>query len=388
MDKIVLISNTPTPYRVPLFSEIHRQFRENGYELTMIFLTQGYKRRQWKIEQEFDFPCITLNDLKVQLTQEKMVTLSFSLLPVLFHQHPSLIITTGFSIASLIVWLYCMLAQKPYLLWSGETSGEVIKFRWLRMRVRKLLIKHASSLIAYGTEAERHLLRQMAPFGAEGATKVFKAWNTVDTTYFEQQTGKLRKQKQEILSEFGVSTDAMHLLTVGYLVHRKGIDILLQAVSRMKSRNFILHIVGDGPERKKLEVLSRELNLQGRVIFWGYKQKEELLKFYAIADIFLFPTRFDIWGLVLEEAMACGLPVIASSRAGATVDLVKENENGFIVHPDDIEKTAEYIERLMQDKLLRETFGRRSKEIISSRFTLQHAAMGFVDAVEFVLKRE
>lgn len=169
-------------------------------------------------------------------------------------------------------------------------------------------------------------------------------------------------------------------------MHRKGIDTLLHAVRTIRSQDFILHVVGDGPERQKLEILSRQLNLQNRVIFWGYKQQEELPKYYAIADIFLFPTRFDIWGLVLEEAMACGLPVVASSAAGATADLVKENENGFIVRPDDTETTAKCIERLVQDKLLRETFGSRSREIIASQFTLQHSAKAFVDALEFVLK--
>ncbi len=380
MTKIVLISNAPTPYRLPLFSEIHRHLREKGYELSVIFLTGGYKRRQWRIQEEFDFPCIILNDPKVRVTEEKTVMLPFSLMPVLHRQYASLIITAGFSFASLLVWLYCRLLGKPYLLWSGEVAGGVMKSRWLRCVVRRLLIRHASSVIAYGTEAERYV-HTFSP-----NARVFKAWNTVDTTYFELRAEKLRKQKDVILREFGASGDAIHLLTVGYLVHRKGIDTLLHAVRTIRSQDFILHVVGDGPERQKLEILSRQLNIQNRVIFWGYKQQEELPKYYAIADIFLFPTRFDIWGLVLEEAMACGLPVVASSAAGATTDLVKANENGFIVRPDDTEATAKCIERLMRDKSLRETFGSRSREIIASQFTLQHSAKAFVDAMEFALK--
>jgi glycosyltransferase involved in cell wall biosynthesis len=379
--KILLISNTPTPYRLPLFSEVCRQLSAAGYESLVVFLAGEYKRRKWKISEKFDFPHIVLEDPRVQLTQEKMVSLSFSLIPVLYRQRPSLIITAGFSFASMLVCSYSILTRTPYVLWSGEIDGEVKKFRWLRRLVRMLLIRRAASLVAYGTEAESYL----SSFKQDAT--IFKAWNTVDTTFFSKEHDKLSKQKDEIFRELGLSAESVHILTVGYLVHRKGVDILLEAVGRMSNRNFVLHVVGDGPERQKLESLKNQLNLEGRVFFWGYKQNSELPRFYAVADVFVFTTRFDIWGLVLEEAMACGLPVVASSRAGATVDLVKDKENGFIVDPEDVEGVSELIERLICDRNLRETFGKKSKVRILEQFSIQHSAAAFTDVVRHTLEK-
>jgi len=146
----------------------------------------------------------------------------------------------------------------------------------------------------------------------------------------------------------------------------------------------VLHIIGDGTERVNLEKLAKALGLDKEVFFWGYKQKEELPLFYSIADVFVFPSLYDIWGLVLVEAMACGLPVICSNLAGVAKDVVQNGLNGFVVAPTDYTKMAKYISLLLGDKALQLKMGRKSKEIIRTKINLEKSAEGFQKAIEHV----
>ena len=110
------------------------------------------------------------------------------------------------------------------------------------------------------------------------------------------------------------------------------------------------------------------------IVFAGFRQQEELPRYYAAADIFVFPTRTDPWGLVLNEAMSCALPVIASAAAGAVDDLVKPGVNGFVHMPGDIDALAQHIETLLNSPDMRQNMGnclRRSFKLLRLRKVLR-----------------
>jgi glycosyltransferase involved in cell wall biosynthesis len=120
------------------------------------------------------------------------------------------------------------------------------------------------------------------------------------------------------------------LLYCGIFNCGKRIDNLIKIISLLtRNRNDIkLKLVGDGPHKNQLQALSKQMNLEQFVIFEGFKQKEEMPKHLAEANIFLFPSEYDIWGLVLVEAMAAGLPCISSIHSGATEDLIQDGIPG------------------------------------------------------------
>jgi len=129
--------------------------------------------------------------------------------------------------------------------------------------------------------------------------------------------------------------DKFHLIFIGQLIKRKGIDILLQALSGLKESNWFLDIIGDGKERKNIENLSKILNLSKRAIFHGAKNNMETIELLKTADLLVLPSRFDGWGAVVNEALMCGIPVVCSNACGAA-DLINGSFRGEVFKTESI----------------------------------------------------
>jgi glycosyltransferase involved in cell wall biosynthesis len=158
---------------------------------------------------------------------------------------------------------------------------------------------------------------------------------------------------------------ALKLLTVTNISPLKGLDMLIEALSHLNGPAITLDIVGD--EHRELQYSRRlkasvaRYGLENRVRFHGQQQPHRLANFYADADIFVLPSHCEAFGIVVAEAMAFGLPIVAT-RCGGMLELVTDGDNGFLVPPNDVASLAEAIEILAEDPALRDRFGRRSTE--------------------------
>lgn len=152
------------------------------------------------------------------------------------------------------------------------------------------------------------------------------------------------------------------LLVVCYLLKRKGVDLVIRSIKEVirKNNNIILRIVGDGPQKEKLENLARELNLQDYIIFEGFVENDKIQNYYKKAHIFLSMSRDESWGQMYLEAMASGLPVIASKNTGS-VEIIKDGEFGYLINQEDWEGLAEKLIFLIKNKGLIYKFGRRAR---------------------------
>jgi glycosyltransferase involved in cell wall biosynthesis len=176
------------------------------------------------------------------------------------------------------------------------------------------------------------------------------------------------------------------ILYVGRLTKLKGVDLLIYAYKKVKEKypHIELCLVGDGPDKDGLKKLTERTD---GISFEGYKQYDQLLPYYLNSDLFVLPTLKDVWGLVVNEAMMCRLPVVCSKYAGCCQDLVKEGENGLIVDPENSIALSEAMSQLLSKDGNLSHFGQRSKEIIKD-FTTERTARGFVEAIEFVASKE
>jgi len=226
--------------------------------------------------------------------------------------------------------------------------------------------------IAYGTKAREYMVN----LGAK-PEKVEIGINTVDTNFFRREVEKCR-------NKFKRASNKKTLLFVGYLTKGKRLDLLLGSIKILaESRNdFILKIVGDGPEKDNLIRLANCLGISQFISFEGYKQKESLVNYYAEADCFLFPSEYDIWGLVLVEAMAAGVPCIASIHAGAVKDLIEDGITGFVVDFSNCETVAEKIYDILDNTNFVERLGKKGQNFINENITLQISANGFMQAIQ------
>lgn len=165
------------------------------------------------------------------------------------------------------------------------------------------------------------------------------------------------EEKRTLKTDLGMA-DKPLVLSVGQMIPRKGIDILIRAAASCKDVSF--YIVGGKPTDEYSDL--KETLHADNVFFVDFKRPDELKRYYQAADLFLLPTREDIWGLVINEAMANGLPVVTTDRCVAGLELVRNGENGYIVPAEDVPATVEAIRSVMAADTYQ--MGERSLEII------------------------
>jgi hypothetical protein len=200
--------------------------------------------------------------------------------------------------------------------------------------------------------------------------------NGVDTTHFAPATHRDPSHR----SRLGIPTDAPVIGQVGSLLKRKGADVAIRAIAEPEptARGVRLVLVGEGPEETKLRELSESLGVSDRVTFTG--QDPNPLRFYQhVFDVNLLASRSEAMGLALLEGAACGLPGLGANAEGTPEALI-DGESGILFPSEDHEALARLIERLADDRGLRERMGRRAREIALERFTVERQ-VGEIDGV-------
>jgi len=371
--KILIVTNIPNPYRIPLFNELNKQLQEIGISMKVVFGSSRYSRRQFQLEMtacKFDYEI--LNTIKFHFgNREKTFFLYNGLLRLIQREKPDRVIVGGFSVAAIKLWLSSFLTKTHYIIWSGTTHRDGNAGSFFRKIQRKLLSQRAMGYIAYGTKARQYLMSMGIL-----EKKIFVSMNTVDTAFFSNQTEFERKR-----ISFG--DEKKHLLYIGYLTKRKNVMELLTVIIALskKRRDFVLDIIGDGEEKSRLEIFVIEKNIGDIVKFHGFKQKKELPYYMAMSSGFLFQTDFDIWGLVLNEAMAAGLPCISSVNAGATCDMIQDEVTGYAMNFFETEKVVNKINWLLDNPQVAKKIGLAAQRFIEEKASLQQSAKEFVNAI-------
>ncbi len=378
-NKILLVTNIPTPYRIPLFNELKEQLERKGLGLKVVFGALGYARRKWAVDMsqcKFEYEVLPSKNLCYSDPEKSSFTYS-GLYRVISKENPSVIITNAFSIATTKIWLRSWFKKTDYIIWSGAIRRKDKSDSFVRRLQRKVLTKRAIGFIAYGTKAKEYLVS----LGAQ-RDKVKIGINTVDAQFYESECRRLR---ENLIPSDGQK----HLLYVGHLCPRKNVLRVLKVINHLAKlrSDVILDILGDGADRVRLEEYVTENRLIDFVKFHGFKQKADVALFLAQSDCFLFQTDFDIWGLVLVEAMAAGLPCIASIHAGATHDLIKEGATGFAMDFSETEEVVDKVNWIMDNPELSKEIGQNASRFIAENVSIEKSAMGFVRAITDTLAR-
>jgi len=179
-----------------------------------------------------------------------------------------------------------------------------------------------------------------------------------------------------VRNELSMSSNDIFLLSVGRLRYQKGHDILLRALPRVleKFPNTLLVIAGEGILRQELQAEAIHLDISERVKFLGIR--DDIPALMCLADLFLFPSRFEGMPNALLEAMGYGLPVIATAVQGVD-EMIRDGENGLIIPLDDPEKTSDAILRLLNNPEERQRLGKAAQETIEKEYTLDKMCSEF-----------
>lgn len=353
---LALVTNIPTPYRVPLFARLDARLRDEGWSLLVLFLAEGDAERRWHLDpRAFPFAHRFL-PMREGLTPVGRVLLG---LPAALRKiRPAGLVVGGFGPAAILSVLHARSRSIPVAIWSGALPrpGEADEFR---RYLRHKLVRRASGCLAYGSAARDYLMGLGAP-----PARIFRAWNTVDLAAFAGAPLP--------------PAPPLRLLSAGYLRRGKRVDLILRAVARARDLggSVEIDIAGDGPRRAALEALARDLGVPAR--FLGHRAPEEMPAVYRACNAFAFASEYDIWGLVLLEAMAAGLPCFASVRAGATRDVVEDGRTGFAL---DFEDTETVAQRLLTEPAKLAVMGREGQVRARSTFSLDHSCDAWIEMV-------
>jgi len=337
--RIVFIDDIPTPYRNHLFSYLNTCSDINIY---ILYLSSIGHEKLWKNDDEKLFPSDYLKSFQLYIkSMDKRVQLSFGVLSKLHHLHPRIIVVGGYHQQGYwMALLYCWLTGTPLVLWSGTTSYSVHSSSFLIDWFKKLFFHQCAAFIAYGNKAAEYLISNNVK-----KDDILISCNTTDLR-------KIRLPVKQLLhsQECSIKRDSGKCPTfifVGRLIESKGVGLLLKALSSLKNTyKFKLIVVGDGPARQSLEQQSLQYGLDGMVHFVGFQQPNDMPRYLVLADCFVFPTLQEVWGLVVNEALAAGLFIISSSKAGVSYDLVKSDEIGMIIDPKqqlDLQAALKYV---------------------------------------------
>ncbi len=215
--------------------------------------------------------------------------------------------------------------------------------------------------------------------------KLFLVPFAVDNDFFLSKASELANQKADLKRQLGIAKSTSVILFSGKLTGVKRPMDLLQAYEEIaKKYPAALVYLGDGALRKSLEQYASEKDLSA-VYFVGFQNQTEVPRFFALADMFVLPSVSESWGLVVNEAMCFGLPVVVSDQVGAASDLVRDNVNGFIYEATNVTALAEKLDTLLSDANLQNRMGEASKAMIE-QWGLPEDVQGILSCLKQVVR--
>lgn len=357
--KVLFLANIPSPYRVDFFNELGKYC-----DLTVIFERRKANNREWKSPDNKNYRSIFLDGFNIG----EDTALCFSIYKYLNKRFDKIIIG-GYSTPTALLAIFILKAKKLsfYLNCDG---GFIKKEGKLKFHLKRRIISSASYWLSSGKEANKYLKY----YGAKEKNIYTYPFTSVKEKDILKTPISIEERKK-LKEELQISDDKI-VIFVGQITYRKGIDFLLEVAQNLFKGISIYIIGGEATEEYNEQIRKYRLN---NVKFFKFMDKEYLYKYYQIADLFLFLSREDIWGLVINEAMANGLPVISSDKCIAGLELIKNN--GYIVELNDIEYVSNIINKIVYDYSLLSEFAKNSLKIIS-KYTIENMASCVYDILD------
>ena len=331
--RVLFISNIPAPYRVDFYNAL-----STACDLTVLFEARRAKgvRFNWN-EAAATFRAVFLSDGDIDETHVDRRVFRY-----IRRGAYDRIVATNYGYYTETAALAKMrLLGIPYGL---ELDGGVLRpgENPVKRLVKRWIIRGASHLFSTGAATDALFLH----YGADRARIVRYPFSSVHESEVAARvpTAAEKEAERQALSLRGRRV----ALYAGQFISRKGVDVLIGACAQPAfPKDTGVYLIGDKPPADYMDMV-----LTGRlenVHFRPFLEKDVLFRWLRAADVFVLPTREDVWGLVVNEAMACGLPVVTTTACVAGAELVQNGKNGFLVPPNDEQALAEAVARVLQD---------------------------------------
>ena len=358
--RVAAVFPEPTPYRAPLLDRVAAL---DEIDLSVIYAASTVAGRTWRVEPEHD--AVFLRGVRLPGAQQLLhhdYPVTPGIVPALEHVSPDVVVVSGwstFAAQGAIAWSrvrgvpYVLLVEShdagPRPGWRRQVKGTVVP----------PIVRAASGALVTGTLARRSMIERGA---RPDDVHVFA--NTIDVEGFGARADELASRRPDLRAELDVADDDVLVLSVARLAPEKAHDLLVRSVAGADDTRLVLVLVGEGPERARLRQLADELDV--RLVLTGDSPWERIVEAYVAADVFALLSEREPWGVVVNEAAACGLPLVLSDRVGAAPDLLRDGENGRLVGAGDVAAAAAALRSLAGDPEERRRMGARSRELVQA----------------------
>lgn len=358
--KLAIVHNVISPYKTVLFNQLKTAWPN----LAVLYFAPTEKMRDWRVDRED----ITYEH---QVLFEKPLddigpwALFKAVWKALDDVNPDIVlvceyIKTGYWAA--LFW--AMKNRKKRIFWT-ETTAEDRPRIWIKEQVKRWFIRQFQAGLAQSSKSKRYMHELGMPYD-----HIWVKGYVTDNDFYATAYAKERENRDALQAKYDMPKH--NFLFVGRLAKEKNLLFLLSAFKKARDHgcDWGLILVGDGPMRRILEAYVLNCKLEKVVHFAGFVQKEGLAPFQAMSDVFVLPSVSEPWGLVVNEAMACGLPVLVSTRCGCFPDIVRDRENGFSFDPTDEHELVDLMFKLSDGRYNLAEMGKASIEIMT-QFTPQ-----------------
>ena len=311
-------------------------------------------------------------------TEISTTILDTALTKALAEHRPNTVAIPGWSSAGALSALrWCTTTSTPAVLMSATTAHDFTRHWWREWPKKRLVSLFDAALV--GGMPHRDYLAQLGL----SPRRVALGYDAVDNAHFRKGADLAREQAGRLREEYDLPE--RYVLASARFVPKKNLPRLIRAFARYRraapATAWDLVLLGDGAERPAVEAAIQEEGVAGSVHLPGFKQYDDLPVYYGLAEAFVHASTTEQWGLVVNEAMAAGLPVLVSDRCGCAPDLVTEGENGFTFDPYDADALAALLETVAHGAADRRAMGRESRKQIA-QWGPERFARGLEEAVE------
>lgn len=369
MTKILFLHNTVMPYRLPFFIEITKI-----YKIKFIFTRMEVCKNIYGINS------IDINNIDYNILPSKNRFFLY-IKELLTNDHD--IFIDSLEYMAPFTFIITKLRKKSIIFWSEEWEWmqEIKLWQKVILAVKKFIARNSDAVLVPGIKHKQFFIKlNIEP------EKIFIMPNVSNYSLFKKN---YVSAASDIRKKYDIRNHKV-ILFVGRLVERKGLKYLIHAFIKLRKeqRDLLLLVVGEGPEKNKLENIVNDNKSTDSVIWAGYVKNEDLPAYYVMSNVCVVPSITcgigDPWVFVLNEAMHFGKPVVATEAVGAAYDLIKDGENGYIVPEKDSDALYKAIKSILSSCEKEKKMGQMSKRIIEEGFQYKNMISGFMSAINYV----
>ena len=364
--KYLVVTDVPTPWREKVLENVYHKY---GNDFHVVYCNEREKRRLWKFPLGKHSKKFLKKNLHIRWGGNERY-LNLEIIPILLTNRPKVIICESYNPTIFLTFIISKI-QKSKIAYMGDTwLGRDKNISWLQKIARKLVYNlFAEACIG----ASRETLKWYKYYNKNIPDEaLFISSLCADNEYFiKKLEGQSVKKRYDIMFSGRISKEKNPLFIP---------DVAWKIKEKVGDCRVL--VIGDGDEELKSKMFKRFEEKGIDYHYPGFIEHSKLPQFYSQAKTLLLPTSGDCWGVVINEALICGVPVITTNMTAAAGELVVDGKNGYVL-PLDSELWADRICSLLGDKEKYEVFSKRAREMVSE-FTFDRAAQGIIKAIEYL----